>query len=102
MGPVVGSQEAGDSVQVEVMDQSLGNLAVKTGVESALESLETYTWGLWTPERVKGDFEAFKAHVLAQEGYSGVSVKFESRWATRNHRARTVKKRREQGYSPYG
>ena len=26
----------------------------------------TSTGGLWTPEKVKGDFEAFKAHVLAQ------------------------------------
>ena len=67
LGPLVGSQKAGDSVQVEVMDQSLGDLAVKTGVESAMESLETYTGGLWTPKKVKGDFEAFKAHVLTQE-----------------------------------
>ena len=34
--------------------------------------------------------------------YPGVSVKFESRWATRNHRARTVKRGREQGSSPNG
>ena len=67
LGPLVGSQKAGDSVQVEVMDQSLGDLAGKTGAESAMESLETYTGGLWTPEKVKGDFEAFKSHVLAQE-----------------------------------
>ena len=48
------------------MDQSLGDLAGKTGAKNAMESLETYTWGLWTPDKVKGDFEAFKAHVLAQ------------------------------------
>ena len=47
LGPLVGSQKAGDSVQVEVMDQSLGDLAVKTSAESAME--------------------AFMAHVLAQE-----------------------------------
>ena len=52
---------------VEVMDQSRGDLAVMTGVEIAMESLETYTGGLWSPEKVKGDFRAFKAHVLAQE-----------------------------------
>ena len=45
-GLFVGSQKAGDSVQVEVMDELLGDLAVKTGVESAMESLETYTGGL--------------------------------------------------------
>ena len=42
-------------------------MAVKTGVESAMKSLETYTGVLWAPEKVKGVFEAFKAHVLAQE-----------------------------------
>ena len=43
LGPLVGSQKAGDSVQVELFDQSLGDLAVKTGVESAMKSLETHT-----------------------------------------------------------
>ena len=43
MGPPVGSQKTGDSVQVKVMDQSLGDMAVETGVESAMEPLETYT-----------------------------------------------------------
>ena len=52
---------------MEVMDQSRGDLAVGTGVESAVESLETYTGEPWTPEKVKEDYEAFKAHVLAQE-----------------------------------
>ena len=51
---------------MKVMDQSLGDLAVKAGFESAVESLETCTGRLLTPEKVKGDFGAFKAHVLAQ------------------------------------
>ena len=67
LGPLVGSQKAGDSIQGEMMDQLLGDLAVNTGVESAMETLETYTGGLWTPEKVTGDFKAFKTHVLAQE-----------------------------------
>ena len=65
-GPLVVSQVASNSAHVEVIDQSLDDLEVETGVESAMESLETYTGGLWIPE-VKGDFGAFKAHVLAQE-----------------------------------
>ena len=32
-GPLLVNQKAGDSVQVEVMDQSLGDLAGKTGLE---------------------------------------------------------------------
>ena len=49
------------------MGQLRGDVTVRTGVESAEESLETYREGLWTPEKVEGDFGAFKAHVLAQK-----------------------------------
>ena len=46
------------------VDESQDVPAIQKG---SRQSLETDTGGIWIPEKVKGDFNAFKAHALAQE-----------------------------------
>ena len=69
MGPLVVNEVADHSAHVEMMDYSRGNVAVRTGVKTATESLEGYTGGYWAPEKFKEDFGTFKAQVLAQESF---------------------------------
>ena len=64
--PLTSHEVAGDSAHMEVIDQSRGDPSVMTGVITE-ESLETYTGGLWSPEKDKWVIVAFEAHVLAQE-----------------------------------